>query len=71
MTITVTCRCPLCGTTTQVTCEESAWQTYVNGALAQDAFADMDIHTRETIISGMCLDCQHSFFDVEDEDEDS
>ena len=68
MTITVTCRCPLCGKISNVVCEESAWHAYAYGALAQDAFADMDIHLRETIISGMCLPCQESFFEEDDDD---
>jgi len=66
--VTVTCVCPLCGRETNVLCEESAWNRYSFGALIQDAFPTMDIHTRETIISGMCLECQDSFF-VEDEDD--
>lgn len=69
MTITVTCRCPLCGRISSVTCEEKAWALYENGALAQVAFADVDIYTRETIISGMCHPCQERFFEVEDEDD--
>lgn len=68
MTMTINCRCPLCGSTTQVTCEENAWQTYANGALAQDAFADMDLVTRETLISGMCEPCQIRFFETDDEE---
>lgn len=67
MITTISCRCPLCGTITQVTCEENAWQKYVNGALAQEAFSDMDAYTRETIISGMCLKCQESFFEEEED----
>ena len=68
MTATITCRCPLCGKTSTVTCSEEQWYAYEDGALAQDAFADMDLHTRETIISGMCLPCQERFF-VEDDDD--
>jgi hypothetical protein len=56
-----------------VVCAESAWKSYQNGALAQDAFPDMDIFSRETLISGMCKPCQMRFFvevkwDEEEED---
>lgn len=67
--ITITCCCPLCGQFSFVTCDEAQLAAYESGALAQEAFADMDIHTRESIISGMCFSCQESFFE-EDEDED-
>ena len=70
MTITVNCHCPLCGQTTLVSCTDAQWNAYEDGALAQDAFSDMDLHTRETIISGMCLPCQEAFFDAEEDDDD-
>lgn len=70
MTVTITSHCFMCGRLTTVTCDESAWEKYENGALAQEAFPDMDIHTRETIISGMCLPCQEKFFEAMDENED-
>lgn len=67
MTITVIRRCPLCGKISNVVCEENAWRAYADGALARDAFAYMDLRTRETLISGMCLPCQKSFFEEDDE----
>lgn len=65
--ISITRTCPFCGTPTTVNCRESEWLAYENGALAQDAFPEMDLHTRETLISGMCPDCQSKFFEVEDD----
>ncbi len=65
--ISITRTCPFCGTPTTVNCRESEWLAYENGALAQDAFPEMDLHTRETLISGMCPDCQSKFFDIEDD----
>ena len=67
MIITVNCRCPMCGKTTLVSCSDTAWEAYEHGALAQEAFADMDIATRETIISGMCAPCQEAFFTADEE----
>ena len=66
--VTITCRCPLCGKVSTVTCTENQWYAYEDGALAQEAFAELDLHTRETIISGMCLPCQESFFTEEEDD---
>ncbi len=69
MTITITRHCFLCGKASHISCEEVAWSAYENGALAQDVFSDMDLQTRETLISGMCPACQASFFE-EEEDSD-
>lgn len=70
MTATVTCHCPLCGKVSFVTCDEDAYDRYVTTRTPiQEIFPDMDLHTRELLISGMCLDCQASFFE-EDEDEE-
>lgn len=69
MQTVVNCRCPMCGQISYILCDEAAWNAYEGGALAQEAFADMDPFTRETIISGMCISCQDRFF-IEDEEED-
>jgi len=70
MTATVTCHCPLCGKVSFVTCDEDAYDRYVTTSTPiQEIFPDMDLHTRELLISGMCLPCQARFF-VEDEEED-
>jgi len=69
MTITVNCRCPLCGNISTVTCDDDAYQEYVNTPTPiQDIFPDMDPSTREMLISGMCLPCQEAFFDEDNED---
>lgn len=68
MTITITRRCPFCGALSDVSCDDEAMRRYEDGALAQVAFSDMDLHNRETIISGMCVLCQESFFGLEDDD---
>lgn len=69
--IMITCQCPMCGKVTYVPCTYEQYSRYMNtDALIQDVFPDMDIHTRETIISGMCKPCQDKFFVEEDEDEE-
>lgn len=68
MTATVTCYCPLCGKVSFVTCDKEAYDRYVTTRTPiQEIFPDMDLHTRELLISGMCLDCQASFFESDDE----
>ena len=70
MTTTVICHCPLCGTISHVTCDADAYDRYATTRTPiQEIFPDMDLHTREILISGMCLDCQARFFVEDDEDE--
>ena len=69
MTITMSGICPLCGKVSFVDVDESAWNAYEAGALIQDAFPTMDPMTRELLLSGMCEDCQATFFEEDDEDE--
>ena len=69
MMTTVFCHCPLCGAVSRVTCDEDAYEQYVTtGTPIQEIFPDMDLSTRELLISGMCIPCQEKFF-VEDEDD--
>lgn len=71
MTAIVTCHCPLCGAISHVTCDEEAYDRYVTTRTPiQEIFPDMDLHTRELLISGMCLSCQNRFFSEDDEDWD-
>lgn len=66
----VLCTCPLCGKVSEVNCDDTAYFEYVTTSTTiQQAFPDMDIHARETLISGMCLPCQEKFFIEEDDDE--
>lgn len=64
----IPCFCPTCGAVTWIHCEDAQWEAYTAGALAQDAFPDMDPTSRETVISGLCADCQATFF-ADDEEE--
>lgn len=67
--ITIPCVCPICHKTTEVVVSFEQYNRYMfTSALIQDVFPEMDIHTRETIISGMCLPCQEEFFVEEDDD---
>lgn len=65
----IPCSCPLCGKLSWIFCEVSEWEAYTAGALAQNAFPNMSTTDRETVISGMCAECQSDFFTDEEEDE--
>lgn len=68
--IKVSCVCPWCRKETIVECDEAGYEKYVfTRALIQDVFPDMDIHDRETLISGACRECQDKFF-IDDEEDD-
>lgn len=63
--------CPLCGRTTAVEADPQQVLRYRAGALAQDAFPDMEPAMREAFISGFCYKCQADIFGSdEDEAED-
>ena len=63
-------RCPMCGKASKIECDAEGYVTYMTtSALIQDIFPDMDLRTRETLISGMCEPCQIRFFETDDEEE--
>ena len=62
MMIELLITCPWCGSIHSVTVEESEYNAYVNGALAQVAFPKLSADEREQIVSGLCVDCQKKIF---------
>ena len=54
--------CPFCGAEHNVKVSMNGWFAYVNGALAQNAFPELNATEREQIISNMCPDCQKDVF---------
>lgn len=63
-------RCPMCGKASKIECDAEGYVTYMTTSTPiQEIFPDMDLTTRETLISGMCVSCQESFF-MEDDEED-
>lgn len=56
--------CPICKNEHSVKVNFTDWDRYLNGALAQNAFPS-PLYTateRESIISGLCPDCQKKIF---------
>ena len=54
--------CPFCDEITYIEIPIDEWEAYQNGALAQNAFKSLTVEERETIISGMCPECQRRVF---------
>lgn len=63
-------RCPMCGKVSKIECDAEGYITYMTTSTPiQEIFPNMDLHTRELLISGMCFPCQEKFFVEDDEDE--
>lgn len=58
--------CPLCGKETIIEVEESAWEQYEAGDLAQNCFPDLSPDKREMLISGICPECFDKAFPDEE-----
>lgn len=63
-------RCPCCGVHTYLALDIEAVDEWRNGALAQNVFPELSVTDRETIISGLCEDCQSEIFGEEEDDSD-
>lgn len=61
-----TCRCPLCGTKSSVRITNDELAQYEGGALLHDAFSRLSDTDRETLLTGICYDCQNSVFSEEE-----
>lgn len=69
MKIVITSICPICGRLVDTKVELEQYEAYMYGEmLAQDAFPTLSATDRETIISGMCPECQDEIFGNDDED---
>lgn len=55
---TIIRECPKCGKVTKLTVSKEAFIMYnENGASAAEAFPDMTIDERTTVVFGLCIDC--------------
>lgn len=69
MKITLTSICPFCGCLTDIEVEVEQYESWAfGGVLIQNAFPALSATERETLISGICPDCQDDIFSDEDED---
>jgi len=67
-TMEVSCRCPLCGNRSIITCKSSEYSAYLLGALVQEAFPNLKLNERETLISGLCDECQEKYMSDDGDD---
>jgi endogenous inhibitor of DNA gyrase (YacG/DUF329 family) len=69
MKIVITSICPICGCLVDTKVDLEQYEAYAyGGVLAQDAFPTLSATDRETMISGMCPECQDEIFGSDDED---
>ena len=69
MNITITSRCPFCGRYTHIMVDHEQYERCIfDKALIQDVFPNLSATDRETLISGMCPECQEEIFGSDDED---
>lgn len=70
MKITITGICPFCGRETMVEVDmEQCVDWAFRSVPTQDAFPTLSATERETLISGICPDCQDDIFIPDDEDD--
>lgn len=62
--------CPFCGNVSHLSVDEEGYDKYQMGELVQRAFPNLEAHVRETLINGMCKECQDKFFAFEDEEDE-
>lgn len=56
--------CPFCGKVTVIeVSEEQAFAFFFTDELVQNIFPEMEVSSREVLISGICEDCQREIFE--------
>ena len=66
----ITCDCPFCGKTYDLLVNARGYWLWQDGELIQNALPTLTANERESLISGLCTDCQAAFFNDDDDDED-
>ena len=69
-TISVVVPCPFCGVIAEVVVPVAGFMEWRSGVLVQKAFPDLDVDSREQLISGICPKCWDETFGPSDETED-
>lgn len=60
--MTLVKKCPMCGVDTTITVSSQEYANWKGGMLIQNAMPELDIETRETLISGLCASCQDKLY---------
>lgn len=61
--------CPFCGQMTEVEAPLDGVAEWQAGELVQKALPGLNATQRETLISGLCEDCQEGLFGADDDEE--
>lgn len=69
-TVIIRTTCPCCGTLNHIHTTREQFESWEAGELVQNVFPDLSTADRESLISGLCLNCQAIFFDEEVENEE-
>jgi len=67
--MTISIQCPFCSKEYEVEVKLEDYWAWQMGELAQNAFPYLSATDRESLISGMCPDCQAKIFGVEEQEE--
>ena len=64
-TMIVFAKCPFCGKVTEIEVPLIGYLDWEDGELIQNAMPNLSAEQREMLISGMCEECQKTFFGEE------
>ena len=62
----ISCFCPMCGARSVINIPVEAYEAWQMGISIQEAWSEGSPSERETLISGLCSDCQKEVFNEED-----
>lgn len=54
--------CPECGITYYLTVPKEGYAKWKSGTLIQNALPELSSYDRESLITGLCFNCQDKFF---------
>ena len=63
--LTIVKECPLCGESIEINVFLNDYYKWNDGAYVQDVFPYLSATERETLISGLCKECQKDVFGEE------
>lgn len=62
--------CPFCGHVSEIWVDDEVLKRMEDGERIQDILPELPASERETLISGICIDCQEEVFADPDEEEE-
>jgi len=67
--LTLIITCPMCGRSYELKVNAESYDKWLDGELAQNAFDYLTTIERESIISGLCSECQDEIFGSDEDEE--